>query len=386
MKLLFDASELTPVSAKSVGIYRYALGLFAEMVRQCGANDHVVLVCNGDNRSDFEPGVNPACVTVMCIRPHMPGHIWRQWWMRLGAALCLRRVGADAYLSPKGFIPRGMAWPRGVARVAVIHDLIPFWYFTRWPAYFGRVERWLVSAAFEHAFQRADRLIAISEETGRALAQHGVPSRRVSVVLNGVDPADDVEALRSCLPAGVAGRFIFAMASALPHKNQQGVLAAYAAYRRLAGARALPLVLCGASDVQQSGVLPVGRVSHQTLLALYRHADLFVFLSLIEGFGYPPIEALRMGTPVLCSDIGVLKEVTGELAHHVAPQSAEQAGQAIHRLCDAPWTQPQRDALRSRAEHRIATELSWERCAAGVWRAVRGGAAMSTRSTTQEGA
>ena len=384
MKLLFDASELTPVSAKSVGIYRYALGLFSEMVRQCGPDDHVALVCNGDNLADFQRRLAPGRVTVVCIQPRMPGHFWRQWWMRLGAALCLRRMGAEAYLSPKGFIPRRTAWPRGVARVAVIHDLIPFWYFKQWPGYFGRMESWLVSGAFEHAFRRADRLIAISEETGRALAEHGVPSRRVSVVLNGVDTAEDeVEAVRSDLPSGVEGRFIFAMASGLPHKNQQGVLAAYAAYRRLAGTRALPLVLCGASDVQQGGVLSVGRVSDKALLALYRYADLFVFLSLMEGFGYPPIEALRVGTPVLCSDLGVLKEVTGGLAYHVAPQAAEEATQAMHRLCDAPWTLSQREVLRTQAHHRITSELSWERCADGVWQALRQGVA-ATKASMQE--
>ena len=68
-------------------------------------------------------------------------------------------------------------------------------------------------------------------------------------------------------------------------------------------AKALPLALCGADDVQQDGVLALGRVSDEVLGALYAHADLFVFLSLIEGFGYPPIEALRAGTPVVCSTL-----------------------------------------------------------------------------------
>lgn len=365
MKLVFDASELTPVSAKSVGIYRYAIGLFTEIARQCPSHSQLVLLCNGDNVADFTRDLPSARSQVLVLRSRMPGHLWRQWWMRLGCAIQMRQLGADVYLSPKGFVPRNLAWPRGVPRVAVLHDLIPFWYFERMPGHFGRLETWLVSDAFKHAFRHADRLIAISRDTADALIHRGVAQDRVTVVLNGVDVAAASQP-RSELPPGVQGRFIFGMASALPHKNLVGVLAAYDAYRKLAGAEALPLVLCGATQVRQQGVLPVGRVSEAALSALYQHADAFLFLSLTEGFGYPPIEALRAGTPVVCSDLAVLREVTGDLARHVPPQSATLCGQALFEVCAAPWSTSQREALRASAQARISAELSWATCAKGV--------------------
>ncbi|MFY9460108.1 MAG: glycosyltransferase family 1 protein [Aquabacterium commune] len=378
MKIFFDASELTPSSAKSVGIYRYALGLFSALLKQRAVDDELVLVCNGDNERDFNAACPGGDFTVVRVRQRMPGHLWRQWWMRLGCALQVRQHDADVYLSPKGFVPRGLAWPRRARRVAVLHDLIPFWYFRHAPGYFGQLETWLVSDAFEHAFRKADRLVAISQETAHALAEHGVPPERVSVVLNGVDPSVEV-ASRADLPVGVPQRFIFAMASGLPHKNQRGVLAAYARYRSLVGGEPLPLILCGASDVQQAGVLSVGRVSDRALRALYQYADLFVFLSLIEGFGYPPIEALRVGTQTLCSELGVLREVTGGLARHVDAGSAEQAGLAMHELCASPWSSNQREFLSREALGRIERHLSWERCANGVWRVLRSDATSSDR-------
>lgn len=370
MKVVFDATELTPDSVKSVGIYHYAVGLLLEMVKQLRPGDELVVACNGDNRSDFQRALPSEGVTLTCLQRRMPGHFWRQWWMRLGCALFVRQTRADVYLSPKGFVPRNLAWPSHVARVTVLHDLIPFWYFRSLPKHHGWLETRLVSSAFRHTFRHADHLIAISRETKAALCQEGVSPQRTTVVLNGVGLGEGT-ARRDDLPPDVPERFLFAMASRLPHKNLSGVLEAYAHYRMQAGAAALPLVLCGASDVKQDGVVALGRIAKPVLDALYAHADLFVFLSLVEGFGYPPIEALRMGTPVICSDLGSLREVAGNLATHVRPSAAERAGRLMHAACAQPWTSVQRMQLQASALQRIHEHLSWSRCASGVWRVLR---------------
>lgn len=369
MKILFDASELTPDTAKSIGIYRYALGLAQSMAAQLADHEQMLLVCNGANRSDFERVARQQAVTLICVQPGMPGHVWRQWWMRLGCALFARRHGVSVYLSPKGFVPRPMAWSRAIKRVCVMHDLIPFWYAQRMPGYFGRLEMALVTAAFRNAWSQADRIVAISSDTRSALLNQGVTQGKVVLVPNGVDPVG--ERRTPARPVGLDGRFIFAMASKLPHKNQQGVLAAYAAYRQRVGAKALPLALCGADDVQQDGVLALGRVSDEVLGALYAHADLFVFLSLIEGFGYPPIEALRAGTPVVCSTLDVFREVCGDMARYASPEDALAVAEEMAAATQQPWSDADRAALRDAAVRRIDQGLQWAQCAAGVLEVIR---------------
>ncbi|MBI5926416.1 MAG: glycosyltransferase family 4 protein [Aquabacterium sp.] len=370
MKYLYDVSELTPKAPKSIGIYRYALGLAREMSRQLLEDEQLVLVCNGSNRADFASVVSSDRTTLHCVRDAMPSHVWRQWWMLIGCALLIRRLGVDLYFSPKGFVPGALAWPRRVGRVAVIHDLIPFWYFQHRPEYFSRLETCLVGRAFRHTMRQADRIVAISNATLSALLAEGVQTSRISVVLNGVDTAS-IATAQPTLPAGVSGRFIFAMASSLPHKNLEGVLAGYAAYRELAGEAALPLALCGVSDVRQEGVLGLGRVSDAELDGLYQRAELFLFLSWIEGFGYPPIEALRVGTPVVCSELPVLHEVCGDMAHYAPPGQPAVVAKRMFEALASEWTSENRRVLAIAAARRIDESLAWEACASRVLNAIR---------------
>ncbi len=371
MNIFFDATELSPRTAKSLGIYRYAMGLAAGLVAQLQANDQLTLACNGDNHADLRAVLPPSDrVQWLVIQPGMPGHLWRQHWHRLGCALLMRRLGVDTYLSPKGFVPRDLAWPRRTKRVCVMHDLIPFWYFKHHPRYFGTLERWLVGGAYRHALRCADRIIAISDATRNELLGWHVQPAKLAVVHNGVDTYERTD-LPNATPAPVSGPYLFAMASGLPHKNLHGLLAAYRAYRLEVGAAALPLLLCGTDAPSGEGVMPMGRVSDAALRGLYQGASLFLFLSQVEGFGYPPIEAISAGTPVLCSDLPVFREVCGDLVDYVDPNNAQAAAVLMARLTQTPWHDTQRHRLMSQAQQHISAKLSWVRCAQGVMRNLR---------------
>lgn len=366
MRMLFDATELTPDSAKSKGIYRYAVGLARALSKELRHGDQLHICCNGSNLQDFAALECDGRIHVHRLSGSMPGHLWRQWWMRWGAGRYVQAIGGDVYFSPKGFIPVNLTWPKRVARVCVLHDLIPFWYFRYYPGYFGRLERWLVGSAFQHAVRHADGIIAISRETRRALIQAGANPACIQVVHNGVDH-------QSVLPVVTDHdrRYIFAMASVLPHKNLAGLLEAYSCYRDMAGVNALPLKICGPQSIDQEGVEALGAVPEKTLRALYQGAALFVFLSLVEGFGYPPIEGLRAGTPVLCSDIDVFREVCGDLVNYVDPRRPDLAGAAMYQLLSTEESVEDRGVRREKVAALIGTELSWPHCAQGVWSTIR---------------
>lgn len=359
MHLVFDAFELTPDSAKSKGIYSYAVQLCGAMAAQLAADEVMDVACHGGNVADFQSLGLPRQVRLHVLAPAMPGRLRRLWWSQFGAALWARARGAQAvYLSPKGFTPGLGRHLVRLRTVCVIHDLIPLWYLAHHPAHFGRLEGWLVKAGLLHSARRADGIVAISRATEADLLAAGAPSHRVRVVYNGVPPLP--------APGPQAGDYIMALASGLPHKNLAGVRAAYAAYRKRAGAAALPLRLVGVRDVNDEGVSALGTVSAETLSGLYAHARAFLFLSHIEGFGFPPLEALRAGAPVVCSDITAHRELCAGQAHLVPSDDPDAAAGALMTVLATPESPETRRERADRMAERVAHELSWSRCAAGV--------------------
>ena len=117
----------------------------------------------------------------------------------------------------------------------------------------------------------------------------------------------------------------------------------------------------------RKGVCFTGYVADEDLPALYAGARLFTFLSLYEGFGLPPLEAMACGTPVLCSDTSALPEVVGDAALTVSPTSVDAIREGLRHLLTAADL---RADLRERGLHRAAA-FSWERAAAETYRLYR---------------
>ncbi|WP_339584126.1 glycosyltransferase [Aquabacterium sp. G14] len=162
--------------------------------------------------------------------------------------------------------------------------------------------------------------------------------------------------------------FIFAMTSSYPHKNAQAIIDGYLRYRARV-AHPLDLVVCGLEDPGLPGVSCLKGVSAEVLHGHYEAAELFLFLSLVEGFGFPPLEAMQHGTPVLCSDLPVLRETTQGNALFVSPTDADAVGAA---LCHA--LSGEQDRLRAQLRQRaqeVVDSYTWHQCAKDVlsqWR------------------
>jgi len=114
-------------------------------------------------------------------------------------------------------------------------------------------------------------------------------------------------------------------------------------------------------------VIWTGYAKTEEMVALYNLADVFVFPSLYEGFGLPPLEAMACGTPVVVSNISSLPEVVGDAGLVVDPLSEEDIAEAILRIVDDAGLA---HYLSEKGVMR-AKQFSWQRTAEALWEIFR---------------
>jgi glycosyltransferase involved in cell wall biosynthesis len=223
----------------------------------------------------------------------------------------------------------------------------------------------------------ADRIIAISQYTKQDLMRYfAVPEERIRVVYlaprHFCYPERNRDFLRSTLDhLEIYRDFILCVGSLEPRKNLKTLIEAYAMYVKHHSGREL-LVIAGAKgwlneDITQmvaafgleERVKFLGYVQEADLRVLYSAARLFVYPSLYEGFGLPPLEAMACGAPVITSNSSSLPEVVGDAAILIDPRHSEQ-------FCHAMRTVLADDALRLGMREKSlarARLFSWERAA-----------------------
>jgi glycosyltransferase involved in cell wall biosynthesis len=246
---------------------------------------------------------------------------------------------------------RSMPWlPTGIPSVCTIHDIS----YTSFPETYTRGKVVYNEITARIAAVRADRIITASENTKREIMRYlRVPQDKIRVVYDAADvmfqpivSTEDLEATRQRF--GLPHNIILYVGSLNPRKNVVTLVRGYAELKRISD---LPhkLVLAGPSDwksdplfrtIQQLGleseIALLGQVTDLELAHLYNLADLFVFPSLHEGFGLPPLEAMACGTPVVCADSGSLPEIVGNAALVVEPTDVEGLTRAMERVLTDP--------------------------------------------------
>ncbi|MCS6803206.1 MAG: glycosyltransferase family 1 protein [Chloroflexota bacterium] len=343
--------DLRLYSYRPAGIATYALNLARALARR---PDEVELVVY-QSRKTRQPLVK-AETRILYTPCH---HRFEQ----AALAVELFRAPIDLLHSPD-FIP---PFYRSFRSVISVHDLA-FHFFPEFITaesrrYYGQIRRAIASA---------DAVIVDAEAVRRDLERElGVPPERVDVIYLAPDeafrplPREQVEAFFAArgLPLGA----IFWVGTFEGRKNVPGLLRAYARLRD-----APPLLLAGRpgwleNEVERliSSLGLEGRVvfcwgpSQDDLVHLYNGASLFVFPSFYEGFGFPVLEAMACGTPVVSSNAGALAEVTGEGGLQVDPRDEEALAGAIDAVLGSSALA---NELRQRGFAHVA-RFSWDRCA-----------------------
>jgi glycosyltransferase involved in cell wall biosynthesis len=245
--------------------------------------------------------------------------------------------------------------------VVTLHDLNYHFHPEDW----SQAALWANRVLVPAVARASTRVLTISQSSADAIARVlGVERSRLDVVYHGVD-GNVVDG--GALPSGIAPGYLLSVTATHPHKNLDVLLAAYERLRA-AWVDAPPLVLVGIAGRQheevarraaRGGVTMMGWVDDATLGALYRHAGAFVFPSRYEGFGFPVLEAMSAGVPVVSSNATSLPELYGDAALACDPDDVAGFATAMQR---ASTDRPLRESLIQRGRVRAAT-FTWARAA-----------------------
>ena len=281
--------------------------------------------------------------------------------------LALRRERVALFHAPHYVLP-----PLVPCRsVVTIHDCIHLMFPQYLPSRLGFT---FARAAISLASRRAARVLTVSESSKRDILRLvDVSASKIDVICNGYDErfgieplAEDVVRVRERYQ--LHDKFVLYAGNVKPHKNLERLIVAFNLVRGR-GLEHLKLVLIG-DDISRYAALRRAVHSHQlhkyvrflgylpqeTLAVMYRLAGVFVFPSLYEGFGLPPLEAMASGAPVVTSNVSSLPEVAGDAAILVDPYDPSAIADAIERvLCNEGL----RRDLRTKGLAR-ARQFSWE--------------------------
>jgi len=231
--------------------------------------------------------------------------------------------------------------------VVTLHDIA----YERYPRFLPEDHVTTLRRRVPATLRRAAAIITDSEASKREIVDfYGTPPDKVTVALLAADsifqPLHDEARLAEVRGRYAAGdRYILFTGDPLQRrKNVKTLVDAYARLRA-AGAVTRRLVLSGDRAALESDIFAAartagcaddlcffGRVPEEELVAIYNAADLFVYPSLYEGFGLPPLEAMACGVPVITSNVSSLPEVVGDAGLTVAPCDVENLAVTIARV------------------------------------------------------
>jgi glycosyltransferase involved in cell wall biosynthesis len=235
-----------------------------------------------------------------------------------------------------GYMATGLPLQR---TLVTVHDLIPAWQARgRFPVPKpGWAAQRLIGSSLD-LIRRARAVHAVSACTADDI--HELTGRRVDAVIP--NPVRSLTRVRDQATDKSAG--VLHVGNNGFYKNRAGVLEIFAAIAKrhpslplvMAGPEPTPALLLRAQDLGLTGrVRWVAGPSDDDLATLYAQARLLLFPSWYEGFGWPPLEAMQHGCPVVCADTGSLPEVVGDAALLWSPQDIEGfAAQALRVLDD----------------------------------------------------
>jgi glycosyltransferase involved in cell wall biosynthesis len=242
------------------------------------------------------------------------------------------------YHSPNYVLPYYINTPS----VITIHDLITFDY----PELCQKESVLYFKLLLKHSVKKATKIIAVSETVKNDILKHfDVSPSKIEVIYHGIGPIfkrtiDETILYKYHLPK----KYILFVGNIEPKKNLERLVRAFDLMKRTKKLKH-KLVIVGKKGWNYKSVFRIidelyisgeviftGYVPEEDLPTIYSIADIFVFPSLYEGFGFPPLESMACEVPVLISDKGALPEITGGICLQIDPYCIDEIAEGMYRL------------------------------------------------------
>jgi len=260
--------------------------------------------------------------------------------------------------------------------VLTIHDLIPWTHKTgrasSLPFFLYEVKHFLYKLVILIASRRAEKIIAVSRATrSQIIEKLKIDPGKIQVIYQGIEEKFQFLGKSNLNSKEISkNNYFLYVGNAYPHKNLENLIQAFFLVKKNQKYRNFKLVLAGPDDffyqrlkksvkLKGQGIIITSVRSDKELVSFYKNAALFVFPSLIEGFGLPGLEAMACGCPVVCSDIPVFREIYGRAPVYFNPGEINSLLQAILKVMD----NPSQKLKMVKEGKKISLQYSWEKCA-----------------------
>jgi glycosyltransferase involved in cell wall biosynthesis len=330
MRIAIDARKL-----RDFGIGTYIRNILIELSRLDQATEYVVLCRPDDVESGEVLGRN-----FRMVPESAPTYSIEE---QIRIPIALAREGVKLVHEPHYVLPPAI----GCRSVVTIHDCIHLMFPQYLPSKLAYV---YAKASMWSATRKADRILTVSEASKRDILRFfDVKPEKVAVIHNAIDerflaPADATRMDLVRQRYQLDHPFILYVGNIKPHKNVERLIDAFGR-ARTAGPDGLKLVIIG-DELSRYPALRqavhrhkldkqvrfLGFQPQETLAAFYRLARAFVFPSLYEGFGLPPLEAMACGCPVVASRAASLPEVCGDAAYYIDPMDVHSIAEGMYKV------------------------------------------------------
>lgn len=358
MRVAIDARKL-----HDFGIGTYIRNLLRHLARIDHDTEFVLLCTEADLGVAAQLGPNFRSV----LEP-APNYSIRE---QIHVPWVLRRERPDLFHAPHYVLPAAIHCNSVVTIHDCIHLMFPQYLPNRMAYAYARAQMWT-------AAHRSDCILTVSDASKRDILHlFNIPPEKIVVVYNAIDahfsvtpPPDAVARVRERYQ--LDHRFLLYVGNIKPHKNLVRLIEAFSELRT-GDLEDLKLLIIG-DEISKLPALRhavhrhklhkhvrfLGYVPDDQLAVLYRLAAVFVFPSLYEGFGLPPLEAMASGTPVVASNVSSLPEVVGDAAVLVDPHDIDSIVDGLRCVLTNP---ARADDMRRKGLER-SREFSWERSVA----------------------
>jgi glycosyltransferase involved in cell wall biosynthesis len=296
-------------------------------------------------------------------------------WFELIIPRILKKIGADLYLSPDGYL----SLRSNIKQVVVMHDLN----FEHYPKDLPWFESWFYRRFFPKYAHKATRIATVSAfSKSDIINNYHIDAEKIDVVFNGANriflPVLRLEKLQTRTKYAMGCEYFVCVGSIHKRKNIVNLLKAYELFKSVQK-NYIKLLIVGQKRwwtremkltlnqmTYSSDVIFTGRVETKDLNMLMGSALALTYVSYHEGFGIPILEAFRCGTPVITSAITSMPEVAGDAAILIDPFSPESIARAMNRIYTDRGLR--KELIENGHERRKL--FTWQKTADALWQCI----------------